>query len=194
MGLAAPLEPAYVDWASVPDGDVVRAIAEDRDREAFAELFSRYGSRVRAFLVAGGLAPTLADDLTQEILLEIWRRAERYDPTRASVATWIFTICRSRRIDALRRERVHLVEVEVDPGDPVPSHELGLDRERSATALRVALADLPPEQAAVLDGAYFAGKSMSQIAEEQRLPVGTVKSRVRLAVERLRVALSGGAS
>ena len=152
MGLAAPLEPAYVDWASVPDGDVVRAIAEDRDREAFAELFSRYGSRVRAVLVAGGLAPTLADDLTQEILLEIWRRAERYDPTRASVATWIFTICRSRRIDALRRERVHLVEVEVDPGDPVPSHELGLDRERSATALRVALADLPPEQAAVLDG------------------------------------------
>jgi len=190
--LAAPLEPAYVAWASLPDGDIVRAIAAERDRDAFAELFSRYAGRVRAFLVGGGLAPNLADDLTQEILLEIWRRADRYDPSRASVTTWIFTIARSRRIDALRRERVFLVEpVEDDTRDPVPSHELGLDRDRSSAALRVALAELPPEQVAVLDGAYFAGKSMSEIAEEQRVPVGTVKSRVRLAVERLRFVLGG---
>ncbi|MES2643578.1 MAG: sigma-70 family RNA polymerase sigma factor [Myxococcota bacterium] len=190
MGLAATQYPAPVDWTDAPDGTLVAAIAEERDRDAFAELFSRYATRVRAFLGAGGLAPTLADELTQEILLEVWRRAERYDPARAGVSTWIFTIARSRRIDTLRRERVMVVEAE--EYEPVASPELQIDRERSDGALRAALGSLPSEQVAVLDGAYFAGKSMSEIAEELRLPVGTVKSRVRLAVDKLRGALHGG--
>ncbi len=192
MGLPAPREPEPAVREDLPDADLVRAVAEDRDREAFAVLFARYAGRVRGFLVAGGLAPNAADDLTQDILIEVWRRAERYDPTRASVATWIFTIARSRRIDTLRRERVF--EVEPEEAAAGPSHELRIDHERAEQALHEALAALPPEQVVVLQHAYFAGKSMSEIAAEERLPVGTVKSRVRLAVERLRLVLGGGRS
>lgn len=187
--MALPLDPASFGWSAASDRELVAAVADRRDRVAFGELFGRYAGRVNGFLVKGGLAQTLADDLTQEILLEVWRRADRYAPERASVATWIFTIARSRRIDALRRERVVAVEPEDD--DPAPSAEAAIDRERAESTLRAALAGLPEEQRRTLDAAYYRGRSMTEIAEEQQVPVGTVKSRVRMAVERLRGALGG---
>lgn len=189
--MPAPRDPRPYAWDDVPDATLVEAVASTRDKDAFAVLFTRYAGRVQLFLVRGGLASAAADDLTQDILLEVWRRAERYDPARASVATWIFTIARSRRIDTLRRERVPTPEV--DSVAPTPAFETQIDRGRAEGALRAALADLPPEQARVLDCAYFAGQSMSEIAEEHAVPIGTVKSRVRIAVERLRAALKGGA-
>jgi RNA polymerase sigma-70 factor (ECF subfamily) len=188
MLLPTPIDRAPLDWSGSTDASVVAAIASTRDRGAFSELFSRYCGRVRSFLLASGLAPGAADDLTQEILLEVWRRADRYDPARASVATWVFTIARSRRIDTLRRERAPVLEPEDLEHHPSP--EQLVDRERSEALLRAALVGLPAEQMAVLQSAYFAGKSMSEIASEQQVPLGTVKSRARVAVERLRAALA----
>ena len=188
--LAVPSAYVAPTWEDAPDAALVDAIARSRDRTAFAELFARYAGRVGAFLARGGMDGPHADELTQEILLEVWHRAERWDPARGGVSTWIFTIARSRRIDAQRRIR----PVVTDPDEPhAPSVEQRVDRERGEAALRVALTQLPAEQVTILESAYFAGKSMSDIAAEQGIPLGTVKSRVRLALERLRAALGGGA-
>lgn len=189
--LAVPSAYVAQTWEEAPDTALVAAIAQGRDREAFAELFGRYAGRVGAFLARGGLEPERADELTQEILLEVWHRAERYDAARGGVSTWIFTIARSRRIDAQRRVRAVVVEPEEAHA---PSPEARVDRERGEVALRAALATLPSEQVVILESAYFGGKSMSDIATEQGIPLGTVKSRVRLAMERLRAALTGGAA
>ena len=131
----------------------------------------------------------------QEVMLLVWRRAETYDPAQASASTWVFTIARNKRIDALRREH----RPEIDPDDPalvpalVPERPDSADRRvelrESTSRLRAALKELPAEQAELLRLAYFEDKPHSAISAERGLPLGTVKSRLRLAVERLRKAL-----
>jgi len=169
-------------------------VAEAGDREAFAELFRRFAPRIKSYLRRLGCESGAAEELTQETMVMVWRRAASFDPARASVATWIFTIARNKRIDALRRER----RPEIDPADPAlvpdpaPSAEeplLGRERERRLAA---ALAALPDDQADLIRLAYFDDRSQSAIAEERRLPLGTVKSRMRLALQRLRRALEEG--
>ena len=165
------------------------AIADDRDREAFADLFDHFAPRVKAYMRRLGAEPAAADDLVQDVMLTVWRRAGQFDPSKAGVATWIFTIARNRRIDIIRRERI-------DPNDPalVPDR----DREADATVeqkqhgarLRSAVAELPEEQARLLQLAYFEDKTHSVIADELDLPLGTVKSRIRLAMKKLRSQLA----
>ncbi|MDJ0894912.1 MAG: sigma-70 family RNA polymerase sigma factor [Alphaproteobacteria bacterium] len=168
--------------------ELIRRIAVDRDREAFSELFLHYAPRLTAFLVRGGTNQLTAEELTQEVLLTVWRRAESYDSSQATLSTWIFTIARNKRIDGLRRER----RPELDPEDPAlqPNQPVAADdivsmgqRERY---LRQALTELPEEQADVLKMAYFEEKPHSVIAAETNLPLGTVKSRLRLALGHLR--------
>ncbi|MBI1237821.1 MAG: sigma-70 family RNA polymerase sigma factor [Alphaproteobacteria bacterium] len=171
--------------------DLVEAIARDGDREAFAELFRYFAPRVKAYLLRLGAGHAQADEITQDVMVTVWRKAERFDRRLASVSTWLFTIARNRRIDVIRRTR----RPEFDPDDPlfVPDPEPQPDdallaAEREAR-LREAMKTLPREQAELLHEAFFKGLSHSEIAHATGIPLGTVKSRLRLAFGRLRAAL-----
>lgn len=184
---------------SVPapsDADLVIAIANRQDRAALAELCRRFGGRLRAFATARGASGADADELVQEILVSVWSKAARYDPDRASVGTWVFTIARNKTIDRLRRHR----RADVDPSDPalvpalVPARLRPPDEVVSRAAalgrIRTAMEILPVEQSSVVRAMYSDGLSLSEIAARENLPLGTVKSRARLAMQALRRQLS----
>ncbi len=172
------------------DGLLVR-VAQQRDRAAFRAVYDHYTPRLRAYMMRLGADGGRAEELTQEVLLLIWRRAETFDPSQASANTWIYTIARNRRIDALRSEK----RPEFELNDPalVPQGPMQADdsaqAEDEARRLHAAIADLPAEQAELLQLAYFEGKPHSIIAAERGLPLGTVKSRLRLAMGKLRSLL-----
>lgn len=175
----------------IDPADLVHAIARDQDREAFAALYARLAPPLRRFLVTRCRDTVKAEEILQETMLTIWRKASLYDRRKASVNTWAFTIARNRLVDRIRKER----RPEPDPEDPafvksVPTPDDAVASDRRARRLRAALAELPEEQAAVLRSAYFEGRSQTEVAEEQGVPLGTVKSRARLAMQRLREALS----
>ena len=164
-------------------------VAATRDRAAFAALFAHFAPRVKAYLLRLGAPPALAEDLAQEALLSLWRKAHLFDPAKASAATWLFTIARNLRIDAIRRER----RPELDPDDFAPEAELpaddGLALADDEARLRAALKGLPPDQVQVIELSFFADKPHSEIAVQLDIPLGTVKSRLRLAMARLKRAL-----
>ncbi len=164
------------------------AIARFQDRAAFARLFAHFGPRVKAYLQRLGAGPAQAEDLTQDVMLTVWRKAPAYDAKLAGPATWIFTIARNRRIDQLRRDRRQLLDRD-DPGllpEPEALPDRTLDAARWERRLGAALDELPAEQAQMLRLAYYEDRSHGDIAQSLRLPLGTVKSRLRLAVARLR--------
>ena len=171
--------------------DLLAAVAERRDRYAFATLFSHFAPRLKAYMRRLALEDGRAEDLVQEVMLIVWRRALLYDRAQASVSTWIFTIARNKRIDALRRER----RPEIDPDDPAlvqdatPAVDLVVSQEQIGRRLRAAVDELPQEQAEVLRKNFFEDKPHGVIAAELALPLGTVKSRVRLALTKLRQAI-----
>ena len=164
-------------------------VAAMRDRAAFAVLFAHFAPRVKAYLLRLGAPPALAEDLAQEALLSLWRKAHLFDPAKASAATWLFTIARNLRIDAIRRER----RPELDPEDFMPEAEPaaddGLALADDEARLRAALKDLPPDQIQVVELSFFADKPHSEIAAQLDIPLGTVKSRLRLAMARLKRVL-----
>ena len=175
---------------SAPE-DLMSAVAERRDRKAFMGLFQLFAPRVKAYLMRQGADKATAEDLAQDVLLTVWHRAAQFDRQKASASTWIFTIARNRRIDVLRRAR----RPEIDPEDPLlvrepeatPDHHV--ETAQRNARLRAAVAKLPEEQEKLLRLVYFEDKSHSVIAEELSLPLGTVKSRLRLAMAKLRAAL-----
>lgn len=166
------------------------AIARDGDEAAFAELFAHFAPRVKAFLVKSGSTPSVAEDCTQDVMATVWRKAGQFDPARASVATWIFSIARNRRIDLLRKAR--RPEPEDLPWgpepEPDPAEALGLQQDTAR--LGEALRALPPAQRELIEKAYFGELSHGEIAGITGLPLGTIKSRIRLALDKLRQALS----
>ena len=173
----------------------LRAVAERRDREAFGRIFAFYAPRVKAYLRRLGAEDAAAEDLTQEAMLSVWRRAQRFDPRRAALSTWIFTIARNKRMDALRRDRRPDYDPEdpaiVEPADDAPRGDQVAETEQIKVVVQRAIDGLPKEQAELLRIFYFEEKPHSTIAEELGLPLGTVKSRLRLALSKLRVTLAG---
>jgi len=171
----------------------LRAVAERQDREAFGRLFTFYGPRIKAYLRRLGAEDAAAEDMTQEVMLTVWRRAHQFDRSRAALSTWIFTIARNKRIDAIRRER----RPDYDPDDPAlleeadgsPRGDEVAEVEQMRRIVLGAVDQLPSEQADLLRIFYYEEKSHSVIAEELGLPLGTVKSRLRLAIGKLRVML-----
>ena len=167
----------------------IYAIRDTQDQTAFAELFAHFAPRVKGFLMKGGADASLAEECAQEVMATLWRKAHMFDPARASAATWIFTIARNKKIDALRKQR--RPEPEDLPWGPEPEPEqadaIGLRQETEQLA--VALKDLPEKQRNLIEQAYFGDLSHSEIAEITGLPLGTIKSRIRLALERLRHAM-----
>lgn len=179
--------------AGTPDGaaHVMHLIAQDKDKEAFKVLFQHYAPRVKGYMLKLGTENSLADELAQETLLMVWRKAEQFDRRKASPSTWIFTIARNLRIDAFRK----LNRPELDPEDPalIPEPEEAADdrvgRIERAKYIAGALKELNAEQAQVVRMSFYEDKSHSVIAEELGVPLGTVKSRLRLAFGRIRKIL-----
>jgi RNA polymerase sigma-70 factor (ECF subfamily) len=188
--LGAMLETGLTDRAARGRNldELTLAVARERSRPAFGALFGHFAPRIKSYLMRLGTDPGQAEELAQEVMLLVWHRAETFDPTQASASTWVFTIARNKRIDAIRRER----RPEFDPNDPalVPQPVEAADRAVEAgqetARLRAAIGALPEEQAELLRLAYFDDKPHSAISAERGIPLGTVKSRLRLALERLR--------
>lgn len=174
--------------AEQADEALLTAIAVHADRAAFAELFQRFAGRVKGFLIRSGAAPEQAEEVAQEVMVTVWRKAASFDPARAGASTWIYTIARNRRIDFFRKE----TRPEPDPTDPAFQPEPEADPARKVAAserdaiVRAALDALNEDQREVVRLAFFAGLSHGEIAERLGAPLGTVKSRLRLAFVRLR--------
>lgn len=171
--------------------DLMQAIAQRQDRGAFAALFTQFAPRIKAYVQRMGAEPRLAEDIAQDVMLTVWRRASQFNPEKAGVSTWIFTIARNRRIDIVRRER----RPEFDATDPLvapeaePQPDEHVETAREHKRMHKAISTLPKEQANLLRLAFIEDKSHSVIAEDLNLPLGTVKSRIRLAIAKLRTLL-----
>lgn len=165
-------------------------VAESADQQAFAELFAHFAPRVKGFLMKSGAGAAQAEDCAQDVMATVWRKAALFDAERASVATWIFTIARNRRIDLLRREA--RPEPEDLPWGPEPEADPAdaLVIQQESDRLGEALARLPQNQRDLIERAYFGDLSHGEIAKITGLPLGTIKSRIRLALEKLRQTLS----
>lgn len=163
-------------------------VARSGCENAFAALFSHFGPRVEAYLRRLGAQPAQAEDVAQDVMMTVWQRAVQFDDERAPVAAWIFAIARNRLIDVQRRsgrEQVILdqsVVADVTEGEAEEALYLS-ELERN---LRTAMSALPREQTELLRQGYYEDKSQSTLADEHQLPLGTIKSRQRLALAKLR--------
>jgi RNA polymerase sigma-70 factor, ECF subfamily len=171
--------------------NLMERVAQFKDKAAYSELFSYYGPRVKAYLMRMGADDALAEELAQDVMVVVWRKAELFDRTQASVSTWLFRIARNKRIDGIRRTK----KPELDPNDPLllPSSPVAADTLMSGAQrdhlVREAMVDLPEEQKVLLRQAFYDGLSHREIAEQTGTPLGTVKSRLRLAFLKLRARL-----
>ena len=172
------------DWVAC-----IARICDEKDEAAFARLFAHFAPRVKAFLMRSGADATLAEECTQEVMATLWQKARMFDPARASVATWIFTIARNRKIDALRKQKRPEPEDLPWGQEPEPDQADVLALQQESRQLGDAIAALPDKQRVLIEKAYFGDLSHSEIAEQTGLPLGTIKSRIRLALDRLRHAM-----
>lgn len=169
----------------------LQVIAKERDRAAFARLFKHFAPLVKAFAMSGSpLAASHADELVQEVMLKVWQKADGYNPRKAAASTWIYTIARNCRTDMYRRLQkfdtplaAEDIWVEQEEEEPF----VAVQQRRNAVRVKEMLTQLPQEQAQILAKVYMEGKSHSEVAEDLELPLGTVKSRVRLAMQKLQV-------
>lgn len=172
--------------------DLIEAIATRQDRAAFERLFRHFAPRLKSYLLRGGADAEAAQEVAQEALILVWRKAPSFDRTRASAATWIYTIARNKRIDLLRRNSRPAIESEEwlaafpPPEDVADKSVLA---EQAYTQVQKLLAGLSADQLTVVRMAFFEDKTHTVIAEELKLPLGTVKSRIRLTLMRLRDGL-----
>ena len=172
--------------------DLMAAIATVQDRDAFAEMFAYYAPRVKAYMLRLGAGTALAEELAQEVMITVWRKAALFDRRQASVSTWIFRIARNRRIDASRRAK-HADFDGDDPTfypEPIEAPDDAVSAGEVETHVRAALLTLPDEQVDLLKQAFYDGLSHREIAERTGIPLGTVKSRIRLAFGKLRALLT----
>lgn len=173
--------------------DLMSAVAQRQDRDAFAELFAYYAPRVKSYMLRLAAGEAQAEELSQEVMITVWRKARLFDRTQASVSTWIFRIARNRRIDLSRRQRPMDLDPEM-PGvapEALPAPDARLTAEEREGQVRAALAELPEEQIGLLKAAFYEGLSHREIADRTGLPLGTVKSRIRLAFAKMRARLAG---
>lgn len=184
---------AVPNWTAEEHLLLLARIAADGDRDAFKSLFLFFGPRVKALIVKSGADRDLAEDIMQDVMLSVWNKVHQYSPERGSVSAWIYTIARNTRIDRLRRsssrphEDVDTIEIASD----ADSAEVEFDTNRRAERVAEALEVLPEDQRQIIDYAYMHDMSQTEIARKLQLPLGTVKSRMRLAYTKLREMLEG---
>jgi RNA polymerase sigma-70 factor (ECF subfamily) len=175
----------YADW--------IVAVAASRDRAAFARLFAHFGPRVKAYMFRFAGTQEMAEELAQESMMQVWRKAHLFDPQKAAASTWIFTIARNLRIDRLRQRK----HIEVDDTDSTlivdesPIADELVNQSEQAALIQIALGALPQDQRVIVELSFFEEISHSEIAERLKIPLGTVKSRLRLALGKMRGGLEG---
>ncbi|NVK42311.1 MAG: sigma-70 family RNA polymerase sigma factor [Oceanospirillaceae bacterium] len=160
-------------------------MAESRDRALFAQLFEHFAPRIKSYLMRQGASPAQADELAQEAMLSVWRKAHLFNPAKANASTWMFTLARNLFIDRLRREKAPCYELptELPDADDRDAGEGAVISDRMLACIR----KLPEAQAQVLYMSYYDGRSHSEIAEVLGIPLGSVKSRLRLAFDKLKL-------
>lgn len=169
-------------------------IGESQDRAAFTRLFRHFAPLIKAFALAGSsLSASHADELVQEVMLKIWQKAAGFNPEKAAASTWVYTIARNCRTDLFRRLQKFDTPLSADDltgfGEDTEELHSELHNQRNAERVRGLMGQLPPDQAQILAKVYMEGKSHSEAAAELDLPLGTVKSRVRLAVQKLQIQM-----
>jgi RNA polymerase sigma-70 factor (ECF subfamily) len=175
--------------------ECINKVGKSQDKEAFRSLFKHFSPFLKAFLIkSGGVTPENAEELVQETMIKVWRKAPSYSSSQASASTWIYTIARNTRIDWLRkqnRQNPDLLNAEdLYDGRENPTPLSSLSQIRTKKLISEQLSQLPVEQAEVLQLMYFQGQSGQQVANTLALPLGTVKSRIRLAMNKMKVALA----
>lgn len=170
-----------VDWVAA----MVR-IRQSQDKAAFAMIYRHFAPRVKAFLMRSGADAGMAEECMQDVMATVWTKSHMFDPSRASLATWVFTIARNRKIDALRKQRRPEPEDLAWGPDHEPDQEDVMALQQESVQLSKAIAGLPEKQRLLIERAFYGDLSHSEIAAETGLPLGTIKSRIRLALERLR--------
>ncbi|MGB0261186.1 MAG: sigma-70 family RNA polymerase sigma factor [Henriciella sp.] len=171
--------------------DCIQRVADERCKQSFAALFEHFAPRLKTFLIRQGTDEAGAEEIVQDVMLNVWRKAEQYDPRQASASTWIFRIARNRRIDRHRKIRPDL-----DPSDqmlqpqPAEQPDITVNRQQIELVVRREISTLPDDQLNLLKAAFYDGLSHAAISELFDLPLGTVKSRIRLAFQKLRRQLS----
>ena len=169
------------DWSAL-----MLAVRDGRDRAAFAALFRHFAPRLKSYLMKSGANATKAEDCVQDVMATVWHKAAQFDPERAAVSTWVYTIARNRMIDMLRRERRPEPEAMPWNEDAEPDQADVYAAAEDSRILSAALAELPEKQRHLIQRAFYGDLSHSEIALETGLPLGTIKSRIRLALDRLR--------
>jgi len=171
--------------------DLLVAVATTQDRAAFSELFAYYAPRVKSYLMRLGSDGAQAEEIAQDVMVTVWRKANLFDRRQASVSTWIFRIARNRRIDVFRRTKKPNLDPEETMLLPsgVAAPDAGVDAMETETRVRNAMNELPEEQLQLLKLSFYEGLSHSEIAEKLKVPLGTVKSRIRLAFSKMKARL-----
>lgn len=179
-------KPTYSDQT-----ELMLAIRDHRDRAAFGDLFDYFAPRLKGVAMRSGLGSGAAEDVAQEVMLTVWRKAHLFDPHRAQVSAWIFQIARNRRIDLVRKENRPMPEEIkiIDNIEEDASQILAMEQE--AGKLKLALSQLKPDQRNLIERAYLGDLTHKEISDQTGLALGTVKSRIRLGLERLRHELKG---
>lgn len=165
---------------------LILEIAEHQSKQAFIELFNRVSSKLKAYAIRCGANQADAEEVVQECLLIVWRKAPTFNPQTASAITWLYTIVRNKRIDFIRKQRPDLIcSDDLWPEPESDELEKHVESDLNANIIRTLLYELPEEQRQIVFKVYFEGKSHSEIANELDLPLGTIKSRLRLAMKKL---------
>ncbi len=188
-------KPARAEGRKDPWGALLEKVGKHQDRAAYQALFEHFAPQIKYYAISNGIA-NHAEELVQEVFISIWRRSCLYDWRKAAASTWIFTIARNQRIDMLRKLQRRSAEMAVEtedlwqiPGESEDEPVTSLHRLMSERRIRESLSQLPEEQITVIAKVYMEHKSHQMVADELGIPLGTVKSRVRLALNKLRVIL-----
>lgn len=196
--MSSPTKEKVTDGPSIRDDEwtlLLLAVAEKRDQAAFSQLFNHFAPLLKAFALSQpGLSSNAeADEVVQVVLLKVWNRATTFNAGKASATTWIYTLARNARIDILRKQTRQSVEVKSDDLWDIPDDSEApparMEQTRVQQDIRSALSSLPIEQREIVGKVYIEGKSHSEVANELNLPLGTVKSRIRLALSKLKLIL-----
>jgi RNA polymerase sigma-70 factor (ECF subfamily) len=176
------------EFNDVDLGNFLRDIGENQDKLAFSNIFKYFAPRLKSYFVKIGCTETQAEEIIQEVMIAVWTKSNTYNKEKSSVSTWIYTIAKNKRIDKIRKEKKHnTVESDESLEIPVPSkQEQQILSTEVSEKIRHSLKFLPIEQAELLKLSYFYEKTHSDIAKDLSLPLGTVKSRIRLALSKMR--------
>lgn len=167
------------------------AVRDGRDRAAFGALFDYFGPRLKGFVMRSGANAAQAEDIVQDVMLTVWRKAHLFDPHRAQVSAWVYQIARNRQIDVIRKEKRPVPEeLKLPETDEMDASQI-LAVEQDSAQLKSALSKLTADQRAIIEQAYLGELTHQEISAQSGLPLGTVKSRIRLGLERLRHDLRG---